>query len=394
MNFAASFFAVAEVAYKELLHIWRDRRVLVLILVLPPFFTLLFGYAFAGMSVPHVPAILDDRDHSAESAKLVEKLNATDSFQWKSTPAPAQDDLLSANVAAIVRIPSGWGKNIRDGKPQPVQLIADGSDTHTAKILEGLMKKALGDYQLDRQQDVIDSIPDDVMEMAQKLPVELRNQFASLMNQWPVDTTVLYNPKLSFIDYVTPGIIGLILQLLTVTLMALTITRERDNGTLSQLMVTALRQHEIILGKMLTYLVISIFLISTTIAVAALHFHVAFQNPGTLALTCFLFLLSSLALGLLLSSISQTQTQAIQFAVFYLLPVFPLSGAFASLDDLPRGVRFISELFPLTYFCRAFRLVDFQSAGWSYIAGDLAFLLGSTVVCCTAAAVFLKRSQD
>jgi ABC-2 type transport system permease protein len=394
MSFTKSLRAIAGVSTKEFLHIWRDKRVLVLILILPPFFTLLFGYAFAGMSLSRVPALLDDRDQSAESAKLVEKLKADDTFAWKPAPATISDDLLAENVDAVVRIPKGWGASIRAGKPTPVELVADGSDTNTEPALEGTLKKILGDYQTDREQDVIDALPDNVLDLAQKLPPELRNQFAALLDQWPVQSTILYNPKLRFIDYVTPGIIGLILQLLTVTLMALTITRERDNGTLSQLMVTALRQHEIILGKMFTYLVISIFLISTTIAVAGLHFHVVFHHPATLALTCFLFLLSSLALGLLLSAVSQTQTQAIQFAVFYLLPVFPLSGAFASLDQLPGGVRFISELFPLTHFCRAFRLINFQSAGWNYLAGDLAFLLLSTVACCVIAALFLKRAQD
>ncbi|MGC3991152.1 MAG: ABC transporter permease [Chthoniobacteraceae bacterium] len=394
MKSATSLSAIASVAYKEMLHIWRDRRVLVLIIILPPFFTLLFGYAFAGMSMSKIPTVLDDLDHTADSAKLVEKLKADDTFAWKDVPAPIGNDLLALQTAAIIRIPAGWGDSLKKGHPLPIELVADGSDTNTEPVLEGVLKKTLGDVQVDREQDVIDALPDEVMDLAQKLPESLRNQFTTLLDQWPVHSTILYNPGLRFIDYVTPGIIGLILQLLTVTLMALTITRERDTGTFSQLMVTALRQHEIILGKMLTYLVISIFLILTTIAVAGLNFHVVFHHPGILSLTCFLFLLSSLALGLLLSAISQTQTQAIQFAVFYLLPVFPLSGAFASLDQLPGGVRFVSELFPLTHFCRAFRLINFQSAGWSYLVGDLAFLLVSTAASCVLAALLLKRAQD
>ena len=157
-----------------------------------------------------------------------------------------------------------------------------------------------------------------------------------MMTPWDVKVETLYNPNLSFIDYVMPGIVGLILQLITVTLIASTITREREVGTLSQLMVTPLRQTEIVIGKVLPYLVISMFLIASTIAVGNLHFGVKFQQPLLLSITCFLFLLFSLGLGLLISAFSRTQTQAIQISIFFLLPVMLLSGAFAPLGQLPQ----------------------------------------------------------
>ena len=134
-----------------------------------------------------------------------------------------------------------------------------------------------------------------------------------------------------------PGVIGLILQLITVTLMACTLAREREAGTLYQLMVTSLRRREIVIGKIMPYLVISIFLILVIILLTGWHFQVQFYDPGALALICFLFLLCSLGLGLLISALSRTQTQAIQFSVFFLLPVFVLSGAFAPLEQLPQG---------------------------------------------------------
>src|SRR5437870_8439784 len=214
------------------------------------------------------------------------------------------------------------------------------------------------------------------------------------MEAWTAESKVLYNPKSRFIDYVIPGIIGLILQLLTVTLMACTIARERESGTLYQLMVTSLRRGEIVIGKILPYLGVSIVLIAVITLVAGFHFHVQFYQPPALMLICLLFLLCSLGLGLLISAFSKTQTQAIQFSVFFLLPVFVLSGAFAPLEQLPKAIRYISELFPLTHFCRAFRLVSMYDAGAQFYTGDLVILLAGALITFIGAVFLLRRIEQ
>jgi ABC-2 type transport system permease protein len=191
-----------------------------------------------------------------------------------------------------------------------------------------------------------------------------------------------------------PGIIGLILQLLTVTLMACTIARERESGTLYQLMVTSLRRGEIVIGKILPYLAVSIVLIVMILALSWWHFEVQFRAPVALAVICFLFLLCSLGLGLLISAFSRTQTQAIQFSVFFLLPVFVLSGAFAPLEQLPKFIRYVSEIFPLTHFCRAFRLVNMYHATLSFYVVDLIVLLAGALITFVGAAFLLKRIEQ
>jgi ABC-2 type transport system permease protein len=241
---------------------------------------------------------------------------------------------------------------------------------------------------------MIDTLPEVVFELGKKLPVEIRKQFVSLMTAWSTENKILYNPKERFVDYVVPGIIGLILQLLTVTLMACTIAREREAGTLYQLLVTSLQRGEIVIGKILPYLAVSIFLIVVVGAVASWHFQVRFYQPPALALICLLFLLCSLGLGLLISAFSRTQTQAIQFSVFFLLPVFVLSGAFAPLEQLPKAIRYISEIFPLTHFCRAFRLVNMYHAGASFYLVDLVVLLAGALITFVGAAFLLKRIEQ
>jgi ABC-type multidrug transport system permease subunit len=188
--------------------------------------------------------------------------------------------------------------------------------------------------------------------------------------------------------------VGLILQLVTVTLIASTITREREAGTLSQLRVTPLQQSEIVIGKVLPYLFVSLFLIAGTIAIGHFHFGIKIHQPLQLSVICFLFVLCSLGLGLLISAVSKTQTQAIQFSIFLLLPIILLSGAFSALRQVPFSVRIFSELFPLTHFCRAFRSVNLYRADWSSIAGDLTALAVGAIVTCVGAAYLLRVAEE
>lgn len=393
---SASLNGIASVAYKELLHIYRDRRVLILLLILPPLFTLIFGHAFETTESTNVPALLINRDETPRTQRFMDVVRQNKTFDWR-TASPAttnESDLLGHRVQMALVVPSGWSESLSNGNPQPIILYLDGSDTNTASGLEGSVQQSIGDFQMKERDLMIDSLPEEVFELGKKLPVDIRKQFTSLMEAWTVTPRILYNPKSRYIDYVVPGVIGLILQLLTVTLMACTIARERESGTLYQLLVTSLRRREIVIGKILPYLAVSGFLVVVITAVAAWHFDVRFYQPAALALICFLFLLCSLGLGLLISTFSRTQAQAIQFSVFFLLPVFVLSGAFAPLDQLPGAIRYVSEIFPLTHFCRAFRLVNMYHAAMPFYLVDLIVLFFGAVITFVGAAFLLKRIEE
>jgi len=391
-----SLEAVGSVAYKEFLHIYRDRRVLLLVLTLPPLFTLLFGHAFETGELTGVRSLLIDRDNTPRAQEFIDIISKNKTFQWRRGSADIKDesDLLGHGVKATLVIPTGWNESLENGDPKPLLLCLDASDINTADAVEGSVRQSLGDFQLKQRDRMIETLPEEVFELGKQLPVQIRKRFVSMMEMWSVDRKLLYNPKSRVIDYVVPGIIGLILQLLTVTLMACTIARERESGTLYQLMVTSLRRREIVIGKMLPYLVVSAFLVVVIMAVSGWHFGVAFHQLPALAVVCLLFLLCSLGLGLLISAFSRTQTQAIQFSVFFLLPVFVLSGAFAPLEQLPRAVRFVSEFFPLTHFCRAFRLVNMYDAGAQFYVADLMVLLAGALITFLGAAFLLKRIEQ
>jgi drug efflux transport system permease protein len=391
-----SLGAIGSVAYKEFLHIYRDRRVLLLLLILPPLFTLLFGHAFENTELTDVPALLIDRDNTPRTQRFIDLISKDKTFRWKR-PGPGfnrESDLLANGVKASLIMPLGWSDSLSKGDPKPLPLYLDGSDTNTATALEGAVQQNLGKFQAGERDLIVESLPEDVIELGKKLPVDIRKQFVSLMTAWSAEAKNLYNPRSRFIDYVVPGIIGLILQLLTVTLMACTIARERESGTLYQLLVTSLQRGEIVIGKILPYLVVSIVLILVVNLVTLLHFKVPFYEPAVLGLICLLFLLCSLGLGLLISAFSHTQTQAIQFSVFFLLPVFVLSGAFAPLEQLPDAIRYVSELFPLTHFCRAFRLVNMYHAGPAFYFVDLIVLLAGAIITFVGAAFLLRQIEQ
>jgi len=391
-----SLEAVASVAYKEFLHIYRDRRVLLLVLTLPPLFTLLFGHAFETGELTGVPSLLIDQDNTPRAQEFIDIISKNKTFQWRHGLPDMKDEsnLLGHGVRAALVIPAGWNESLENGDPKPLVLYLDASDINTADAVEGSVRQSLGDFQLKQRDRMIETLPEEVFELGKQLPVQIRKRFVSMMEMWSVDRKLLYNPKSRVIDYVVPGIIGLILQLLTVTLMACTIARERESGTLYQLMVTSLRRREIVIGKMLPYLVVSVFLVLVIMVVSGWHFGVAFHQLPALAIVCLLFLLCSLGLGLLISAFSRTQTQAIPFSVFFLLPVFVLSGAFAPLEQLPTAVRYVSELFPLTHFCRAFRLVNMYDAGLQFYTGDLVILLAGALITFIGAVFLLRRIEQ
>jgi ABC-2 type transport system permease protein len=388
------------------------------------------GHAFEVEDLSNVPSILRDADGSPESKKLIEFLQTRPAFAWRleEAPAPAaapeaslaltaddsdkdakpksddeepaqgpdekpEPDLFQSGVQALVTIPPGWGAGLNDGNPIALQAWLNGSDTTTAPTLEGLLQEAMGKFQLQQRDAMVDDLPIEVIEMGEKIPVPVRHRITSALEPWKVQTKIAYNPKLRFVPYVAPGIIGLVLQLLTIPLMAVTITRERESGTLSQLLLTSLRRWEIVVGKVIPHLLLSLVMVAVVMALAVWHFDVTFPRLPLLTGLCFLFLLCSLGLGLVFSAFCNTQAQAIQITVFFLLPTIPLSGAFAPLDQLPEGIKYLAEVFPLTHFCRAFRVVSLANAPFHFLAADAVTLGLGAVATFAIAALLLRRTE-
>ena len=300
-------------------------------------------------------------------------------------------------MQAALIIPAGWNESLENGDPKPLLLYLDGSDINTSDAVEGSVRQSLGDFQLKQRDQMIENLPEEVFELGKQLPVQIRKRFVSMMEMWSVNSeSDLYNPKSRVIDYVVPGIIGLILQLLTVTLMACTIARERESGTLYQLMVTSLRRREIVIGKMLPYLVVSILLVVVIMLVSQLAFWCDLLSTpcsccGLLAFPAMLSRTRLVNLGVF----PHTNPSHTIFRFFSATSVLCSQARSRRWNNCPRrSVEYVSELFPLTHFCRAFRLVKITHAGPQFYAGDLVVLLAGALITFLGAAFLLKRIEQ
>jgi ABC-2 type transport system permease protein len=363
---------IGHVARKETRQILRDRRTLVLLLVMPIILTFLFGKALETGELRHIPSVILNQDGSPESNAIVTAFSTYDEVQIQgevSTLQEAQERLAQGKIKAAIVIPRGFMKQIVAGEEAQLQLLLDGTDNNSAPIVEGVAQRVIQRYNAERAVKGLwarGMRPDHGRRLIQPVFVQ---------------TEIRYNPGLRYLSYVMPGVIGLTLQLLTVMLMAVSITREREKGTLDQLMASPITRSELILGKLLPYLGISLLNVLTILFVADRWFNVPVRERLPLLLAfSLLFVLTSLATGLLISAVSRSQFQAIQIAVFYILPVFMLSGAYAPIEAIPEAIRPISYLFPLMYFCRAVRAVTLRGASLLLVWKDLAILGGFVLI--------------
>ena len=363
---------IGHVARKEMRQILRDRRSFVLILAMPIVLTFLFGKALETGELRDIPSVILNLDGSPESQRIVAAFNTYDEVRIQrevATLGEAQDLLAQGKIKAAIIIPEGFVRQIEAGEEAQLQLLLDGTDNTSAPIVEGVAQRVIQRYNTQR---AIKGLwargvrPDRGLRLIR--PVYVRSE-------------IRFNPGRQYLGYVMPGVIGLTLQLLTVMLMAITIPRERERGTLDQLLASPIRRTEIILGKLLPYFGISVLNVATILLVADRWFGIPVtERLPLLLLLCCLFVLTSLATGLLISAVSRTQFQAVQIAVFYVLPVFMLSGAYAPIEAIPDYIRPISYLFPLMYFSRTVRAVTLRGADFVQIWQDVAILGGFVVV--------------
>ena len=194
-----SFEATASVAYKEFLHIYRDRRVLLLVLLLPPLFTLLFGHAFETSELTDVPCMLVNRDNTPRSQEFIDIISKNKTFRWRygSPEIQNESDLIAYHVRATLVIPQGWNESLENGDPKPLLLYLDGGDINTADAVEGSVRQSLGDFQLKQRDRMIENLPEEVFELGKQLPVQIRKRFVSMMEMWSVDRKRALQPEIA-----------------------------------------------------------------------------------------------------------------------------------------------------------------------------------------------------
>ena len=353
--FGQSLYAIA---YKETLQIVRDRRTLAMMLILPLMQLVLFGFA-VGTTVSHIPLVVLDQSHDAESRSFVGAMVTTTYFDVVGnveTPAAARAAIDAGTAKAAVIIGPGYAADLRAGRGAKVQVLIDGSDPNVAQTAL-FAAEAVG----------------------QARNAQVSSAFARLLGRaapgTEVRTHVLYNSSLNATRNMVPGLIGLILQLLTVILTSSTIVRERERGTFEQLIVTPVSRWELLLGKMLPYLIVSYWNTFVILVLGWIVFGVeVVGNAALLLVLAGFFLMGSLGIGLLISTVSSTSAQAMQASIFTAMPSFILSGFIFPLESMPWPMQVIGHLVPLTYFLKIIRGIVTKGVGLDVLLPSAASL--------------------
>lgn len=367
---------VYSILRKEFIQVRRDPRTLALILAMPLMQLLLFGYAVS-TNVTHSATAVWDQDRTAESRRLIDRLEQSTYFRITHRAESQREiaDLLdSGRVKAAVIIPPGYAANLRAGRAAQAQVLIDGSDPLVSQTLFS-SSTAIGQAE---SADVLARITG----REPNQPVDVRPR-------------VWYNPDMRSVNFNVPGLVGAILQNVTLMLTAFAVVRERERGTLEQLIVTPIRPMELMIGKIVPYLVIGFVDLILILGVGTLWFGVPIAGSIPLLMfSALLFLMGALGIGLLLSTVSKTQLQAMQLAFFIILPNFLLSGFMYPREAMPKAIYAISNFLPLTYFLQVLRAVILKGAGVSHLAPQLLILAVFGIGMLTLSALRFRKTLE
>ena len=363
---------------KEFIQIFRDVRTLVMILVIPIMQLFLLGYS-ATNDVRNIPLAVLDRSRSVESRALLDSYRAADYFRIAYTvdsEAEIEDLISRGNARAAVIIPPDYAQRVSDGNAQ-VAFILDGSDPTSAST-------ALSAAQLISQ-----------MHSTEILTERFSRTGSTIRVQPPVEvrTTVWYNPDMISAHFMIPGVIGMILYAIAAILTATSVVRERERGTIEQLIVTPIRSWELIVGKLMPYVILGFFNTIEVLAVGHWWFGMPIRGDlGLILLLSSVFLVTGLGIGLFASTIANTQQEAMLTVWMTLLPSIFLSGFFFPLEAMPAVLRWLSYLMPLRYYLVIIRSLLLKGVGLEMIQFDvIAMTLFAVGIMAAAALRFRKR---
>ena len=342
---------------KELIQALREPRMRVLLFVPPIVQLIVFGFA-VNLDVDHARIAWMDMDRTPQSRSLRDRFTGSGRFDIVSAPASEEDvqrTLDRGEAQAVVRILPGFARDTARGRATEVQILIDGTNSNTASLVASYAGDIIAEYSVD------------LMERQQRVKVLTRSP-GSLVGMATPEVTarsrVWFNPDLHSRNYFVPGVIANIIMIVTLMLTALSIVREKEIGTMEQLMVTPVRPIELMLGKTLPFALVGLLDVTLVTVAALLVFHIPLHGSFLLLLFCaVLFLMTSLGAGLFLSTISQTQQQAMMGSFFFSTPAFMLSGFAFPIRNMPVVVQYLTYLNPIRYFIEIVRGIFLKGAG-------------------------------
>lgn len=375
---------------KEFLQALRDPRLRAMLIGPPLIQLIIFGYA-ANMDVEKGRLAWMDLDRTQESRELLSEFQGSPRFDLVAAPErenTMQRLLDHSDVDVVVRVMPGFGKDIERGRTTGVQILVDGTNSNTASIVANYATQAIAQYSsklLKRQQG--DKLL--ARTMGKGAPVHPN------LPQLDARTRVWFNPDLRSRNYFVPGIVVNIITIVTLMLTAMAIVREKEIGTMEQLMVTPIRPVELILGKTLPFALVGLFDTALAVTVALVLFRVPFRGSFLLLLfSAIIFLLTILGSGLFLSTISRTQQQAMMASFFFFQPFFMLSGFAFPIRNMPMPVQWITYFNPGRYFMELVRGIFLKGVGVSILWPNLLALTVFGVVILALSALRFHKKLD
>jgi ABC-2 type transport system permease protein len=332
---------------KEFLELRMNPRLFGLVIIAPNIQLTMLGYA-ATTDVKDVAVVVADGDRTAASRELVARFDASRNFRvvdTVTTVSEIEPYLEEGRASLALSIPVGYGEAVRARQPVTVQVVADGTDSNSTTVALGYATSLIGGY-------AQDLVADGMQGTAAAAGIDARIR-------------VWFNPQLESRFFMIPGVLALILLIITSNLAAMGIVRERELGTLEQLNVTPLRRWELIVGKLLPYGLIGLVDVLLVVAVAVLWFEVPLRGSLWLLFAMsLLYVLCTLSLGLFISTISETQQQAMMTATFFFLtPMIYLSGFIFPIENMPAVIQPFTYLIPLRYFLVIVRGIFLKGIG-------------------------------
>ena len=365
--------------WKEFLELRLEPRLFGIVVVAPIVQLTMLGYA-ATTDVRNVPVVVADGDRSARSRELISRFEGSANFGVigiVTTVDEIEPYLERGRAWLALSIPAGYGEAVERGRPVAVQVVADGTDSNSTTVALGYATNLIGAYAQELE-GLVAAQP----FKAAPVPIDARIR-------------VWFNPQLESRFFMIPGVLALVLLVVTANLASMAIVREKELGTLEQLNVTPLRRWELIVGKLLPYGVIAMIDVLLVVAVAVFWFEVPLR--GSLVLLVFMsfvYVVCTLALGLFISTISDTQQQAMMTATFFFLtPMIYLSGFIFPIENMPAAIQPVTYLIPLRYFLVIVRGIFLKGIGLDVLWPQaLALASWGAVVLCLAVMRSRKRA--
>jgi ABC-2 type transport system permease protein len=374
---------IIPIMKKEAVHIWRDPRSLYMALGLPMVLLILFGYAIT-MDVRHVEVGIIDQDGTALSRNFISRVRASDYFslRYLSSNDTETERLLNEGfVKVFIVIPPDFSRDLAKGKDKALQLLVDGSNNNRALVSLGYVSR------------IIQIFATDV------LTEKMSRQGGLYGGGFPMidpRIRVWYNPELRSANFIVPGLIAVVMTVMTTLLTSLTVAREWENGTMEQLIAGPARSHEIVIGKMLPYFLLGLAQVALVVLAGTLIFKVPLKgNLFVLFVVSAIFLFCGLGIGLLLSIVTKSQQLAYMFSILTtLLPSYLLSGFIFPIKSMPKVIQWISALVPARYFLTTLRGIFLKGYGFGSIWLEISALSVLSLIIFLACIKRMKLSLE